>query len=98
MLLERKRRLHHRARHAGHCRLDAEIHLLPMPLLQLRLVVKRIHLTNAAVHEELDDAADFGFVMQATIELRPRFVGPGEEVATEEMSESKRTEAAAGVA
>jgi hypothetical protein len=36
--------------------------------------------------------------MQAAIELRSRFIGTGEEVATEEMSESKRTEAAAGVA
>ena len=76
---------------------NAEINLLIMPLIQLRLVVKRIHLADAAVHEQLHDAADLRLVMEAAVELRLRLERTGEQVATEQMSQRERAEAAAGV-
>jgi hypothetical protein len=57
-------RLHDGARRAGYGGLDAKIYLLAVPLDQLRLVVERVHLADAAVHEELDDPADPGGVVR----------------------------------
>ena len=37
--------------------LSAEVDLLAVPLVELGLVVERVHLADAAVHEQLNDAA-----------------------------------------
>ena len=75
--------------------LDAEIDLLPVPFAELGLVVERVHLADAAVHEELDDAADAGTVVQAAVELGTRGVGQGA-VLAEEMGQGQGAEAGPG--
>src|SRR5262249_18498541 len=72
-----ERTLHDVAGDAGRRRLESEIDLLAMPLDQLGLVVERVHLAHAAVHEELNNAAGLGLMMQAAVELwfRQRQIG-----------------------
>src|SRR5262249_30931701 len=72
-----KRRLHDGAGNAGGGGLDAEIDLLPVAFLHLRFAVEGINLANAAVHEQLDDAANLRLVVQSAVEIgaRPRYVG-----------------------
>jgi hypothetical protein len=69
VLFPSERRLHQRPGNSGRRRLDTEVHDLAVPFFQLRFVIERIHLACAAVHEQLHDAAHFGFVMKAAVEL-----------------------------
>src|SRR6185295_4754793 len=63
-----------------------------------RLVIKRIHLARASVHEELHDAFDLGAMMNATVPLGPRF-GPQavrqQFVASQQMSQRDAAQPAA---
>ena len=52
----------------------AGIELLAVPLGQPRLVVERVHLAGAAVHEQLDDALDLGPMVQAAVQIVRRRV------------------------
>ena len=47
----------------------AGIKLLTRPAVQFGLVVEQVHLTRAAVHEQLNDAPHFGGMMQTAIEF-----------------------------
>ena len=101
VLLERERALHQVAGRAGDA-LDllagARLEGLAVVLLQLRLVVERVRLADAAVQEQLHDAADLRRVVQPAVELRPRSGRVGEQpVAAEEPREGDAAESAAGV-
>ena len=58
-------------------------------LSELRLKVERVDLADAAVHEQLDHPFDLGPVMDAIVQLRPRF---GRFPAGEHLGESNRPE------
>ena len=45
---------------------------LAVAAVQLGLVVERVHLADAAVHEELDHPADLGAMMQPSVEVGAR--------------------------
>jgi hypothetical protein len=70
---------------------------------QPRFGVERVHLADAAVHEELDDALHPGAVVDAAIEvgarLRPDVPGTGSEQAllAQQVRRGDATQAAAGV-
>src|SRR5262245_25673170 len=61
-------------------RLDVlpRIELLAVQPDQLGLVVERVALARAAVHEELDDPPDLGSVVQSAADLWPRARGTGQ--------------------
>ena len=65
---------HHRKAGRSGDRLDplARIELLSVQLDELGLVVERVALADAAVHEELNDALGLGPVVQPAIESRAR--------------------------
>ena len=74
VLLERERRLHQVAGRAGDAfglLAGAGVERLAVPLVEFRLVVERVHLADAAVHEQLHDALDLRGVMQPAVELGP---------------------------
>jgi hypothetical protein len=51
-----------------------------VPFGEFRLVVEGVHLAGAAVHEELDDAAGLGGVVEAAVEFGPRIGGVGQQL------------------
>lgn len=63
-----------------------------MSLFQFRLVIKRIHLAHAAVHEKLDDTFDLGWMMQSTIEFRAWFVVITQRIETQQMCQGQAAE------
>ena len=96
VLLERERRLHQVAGRAGDALgllAGAGVERLAVPLLQFRLVVERVRLADAAVHEQLNDALDLGGVVQAAVELgrgfgrAGKFAGLGEQLREGEAAE-----------
>src|SRR5262249_38485784 len=68
---------------------------LAVLLLQSRLVVEGVHLAGAAVHEQLDDAACFGAMMDAAVQVGGRGGAVG--VGGEEVGQGDAAEAAAYV-
>ena len=95
MLRKFKRALHHRACRGGLAfGLVLRSAHLPVLFCELGLVVERVHLAHAAVHEKLDDAPDFRGVMQPAVELgRPR-----ERLPCENVRERHTRDAASAVA
>src|SRR5205823_9168593 len=63
--------------------------------LELGLVVEGVHLADAAVHEELDDAPGAGAVVQAAALVGARGVGGEEPLAGEQVGEGDAAQAAA---
>ena len=93
------RRLHQVARGAG-CGFDAfaGIELLSAAFDEFGLVIKRVALAGAAVHEELHDAFDLGAMMQTAVQVGAGF-GYGrlrqQPVLAEQMGERDAAEATA---
>src|SRR5207253_2368916 len=76
VLFEFEGAFHHVARHAGRgFEMFTRIEHLTVPFFEFRFVIERVHLARAAIHEELNDPFNFGWVMQTTIELRARSKG-----------------------
>src|SRR5262245_31600967 len=97
MPAERKRTLHQIAGN-GRDRLDvfARIEAVTVQARQKRLVVERVHLAGAAVHEELNDAFGASAMVQATVERRIRTRRVGEQsLFAQELRERHAAEAAA---
>ena len=75
MLSELERTLHH-----GPCRRGEALGFLlrpehlPVQPGQFRLVIKRVHGTGAAVHEQLDDPFHLGRMMKATVQCGLRWL------------------------
>ena len=68
VLLEFERALHDRAGHRGEAfRFFLGAQFLPVQLLQPWLVIKRVHWTRAAGHEELNHASSFRGMMQPAV-------------------------------
>ena len=98
VLLKFKSRSHQVARHTGGS-FDlvpgAGIKFFSVPLVELGLVIKGIHLADAPIHEQLDDAPDFGAMMEAALEFRARFQHRRvrqQFVASQQMGQSDATE------
>ena len=75
ILPERERALHQVARRArGRLDMASRVKRLAVAAVQLGLVVERVHLADAAVHEELDHPAHLGAMMQPAVQIgtRPR--------------------------
>ena len=99
VLSEGERALEHLARR-GRDRLDVDaaagVERLAMLPGERRLVVERVHLARAAVHEQLNDSFGLGRMMQAAVEIRAWRRGELCFLA-EELPERDAAEAAGGV-
>ena len=94
MLLKLEGALHHRAAVAGlSFGPDFWPYHLSVQPRQLRLVVERVHLTDAAIHEELNDALDLRRMMEPA--RQPGAGGHG--VPREHLREREAGHAAAGL-
>src|SRR5688500_11167221 len=93
MLLPGERTLHRRTNLGRHSILDPLVELCTLALDPPRLVGTRVHRADAAIHEELNDAASLGGMMDATIQFRPTAAGE-ESVGAEQVGHGDAAQAA----
>ncbi len=76
VLLPVERTLHHVSRRAGGgFDFFAGIEFLTAAFDEFGFVIEQVALARAAVHEELDDALNFRWMMKAAVKFRTRRVG-----------------------
>jgi hypothetical protein len=98
VLLPLEGALHQGAGRAGGGGLDPEIDLLGVVFDQFGLVVERVHLADAAIHEQLNDAPRLRPVVQpAALVGAPRPGGGEQAVRAEEVGQRQPAEAGTGV-